>query len=530
MNNDSVTPNQFSAKKIVPASYSKQKIAIYEGNKYIESLPDPYDSYDAFFKRMTHLPEMTDEIRSLPNERKVHFESFMDTFYLPSSLHFHIQRHVDMMIRQGYVALAKHEDNTCRSAPDEKYGIQAEQNTTTHTLMVTGLSGCGKTKLIAKVLSRYPKVILHTTHNGKDCFEYQIPYLKVEIPPAADIKNLCISINQAIDDLFPSSNSLSNNAGKISAKRQIEYIDKQLKLHHVGLLVIDEIQNIKHLSATASNTMMDFLLQLQNVISTPMVLIGTPDAEKMLSGTLKNSRRIANTFHVCPYENNSTWTTFVKAMIHLSYTKTAYTEELADYMYTASCGIPGVAILLFKQAQLRAVLTNAPGVTTKILRAVEKDSLSPLKKMLNAIRTSDISTLMSVPDIPNDTLFTVPAVLAKKEHSAKENSPLSPESIEIIHKKERIEAKIHALGMAHSICKESVGNIFQGPNIFKPESELVKMAADEAIRLFQDQSAFGSRMELVNSRSALKKKSERAAHIDEVKNKYGTDFLDPAGE
>src|SRR5262245_42655258 len=62
-------------------------------------------------------------------------------------------------------------------------------------------------------------------------------------------------------------------------------------LHCLGMLVIDEIQNLSEAKSGSSARMLNFFVQLENTIGVPFILIGTPMAIQALSGEFRQARR-----------------------------------------------------------------------------------------------------------------------------------------------------------------------------------------------------------------------------------------------
>ncbi len=525
MNNDNhFTPDTHPQGYVQEAKYTPQQIPEYSNNRYIEALPEILCTPSDFFTRLKRLPVVSSEQRQLPEQLRLHFNSRFHDFFIPNSLHYHIHREVDVMIRQGYVQSATVSSPAWRTDSADKYGATIGRDTSVRTLVLVGNSGCGKTKLMSEILSRYPRLILHSEYNGRACLEYQIPYLKIEIPPSADIKNLCISICRAIDDLFPNSEPSSMYATKTAAKRQIDYVNKLLLRHKVGLLVIDEIQNIQHLSNSATRAMLDFLLQLQNTISTPMVWLGTHEVETMLSGTLKHARRASSCIFIKPYENDIQWSNFVKALVKISVTDTEYTDELADCLYEKSCGMPATAIALFEAAQTRAVLNSMKCITTGLLDKVAKDSIPLLSPALNAMRRKDIAKLRQLTDLPAiSDIFTKPTETIPQ---SSQGTCLSAETIEAIEKRARIESRLHKMGIAHNICKQASDKVYQGANIFRLETELLVEIRDVAIQLIKEQNNLREMpQDLQRPKRSINAK-EKAEELSEVRKFYEKEYIE----
>ena len=89
-----------------------------------------------------------------------------------------------------------------------------------------------------------PQVIEHTEYHGQPCYGKQVLWLHVECPSDCSVKTLGYNIMAALDKAI-SSHYLDSMQGLRSASASAIATQTKILLanNHVGLLVIDEIQN-----------------------------------------------------------------------------------------------------------------------------------------------------------------------------------------------------------------------------------------------------------------------------------------------
>jgi hypothetical protein len=213
--------------------------------------------------------------------------------------------------------------------------------------------------------------------------------------------------------------------------------------HCLGLLVIDEIQDLSEAKSGGASSMLSFFVHLENRIGVPFVLIGTPQAIPILSGQFRQARRaseqgdviwsrmnqikeviegadddddedydeeteilgVAKTCEQQGQEVDPVWRDFVQTLWTYQYVKhvTQLKDDLlkdkrARALYAASKGIPAVALTVFVLAQRRAITSGHEKITSGIIRSVAHDSQNLVKSMLdNPIRRP--KTIPAVADL-----------------------------------------------------------------------------------------------------------------------------------
>lgn len=388
----------------VEAQYSEQKVTQYQGNPLIEALPEIIERPEEMAKLLSCYPSYDKKDLDLPAVYRAHLVENIKDFFKPLTVHFGVEQIISRMIRTGYV----HRNPlywviaTSKQTNSSKYIFQNKVQSTSSQLGVFGISGIGKTTMINKILSMYPQLIEHTNYKGDKAVRYQIPWLKAETPAGGSIKGLCLNILKNIDDLFNEDNYYRKGARKTKAEL-LPYLQRVAELHHIGLLVFDELQNLRGIGSKLSEEMLNFFVELSNTVNVPIILIGTLKALPLFDSEFRNARRITGEGTIIwnRIEKDIEWKAFTKSLFKYQWTKypITVTDKIVDTLYEESQGITDVAIKLFMLAQYRAIHTGTEQLTVGLIKAVARENLKPIKPMLDALKNNVKEELNNFEDI-----------------------------------------------------------------------------------------------------------------------------------
>ena len=152
--------------------------------------------------------------------------------------------------------------------------------TSTDSGSILGVPGIGKSSTIRRCLRQIPQVIRHSQYGDSKLYCNQVTWLMVECPGDCSVKTLALNIIEAIDRAIGSSYSdLNQRVARLPSASVLATRVKILCLtHHVGLIVIDEIQNAI-LTASRnkqSKALIKFLVELSNEALYQHLLCGHP--------------------------------------------------------------------------------------------------------------------------------------------------------------------------------------------------------------------------------------------------------------
>lgn len=342
--------------KIVDAIYDEPG----NGNPFLESMPEILSKEELFAK-----------IQSLPNAAQLSVRkrkeklTVLSSLFLPMDYMYQIYNLAYRFIRTTYMTMNIIETtrqinalfkSSAGEVPRTGYVTQAECGA------VLGVSGIGKTSTLRRCLNTIPQVILHKTYNGQMFYLKQMTYIFVECPSDCSIKTLGYNIANAVDVAIGShyvNNASSSRSSSIGA---IALMVKQICLnHHIGLIVIDEIQNAVRTAKQSGQTtrLIKFLVELMNDTCTAVLLVGTPEAEVLFEQEDHLKRRTRGP-RLLPMKYGAMYRAFLEVLWSYQFTKrkVELTDKLASKIYEYSNGVPAYIIKIYQEAQTQAILSG----------------------------------------------------------------------------------------------------------------------------------------------------------------------------
>ncbi|MCC3359379.1 ATP-binding protein [Bacillus sp. REN16] len=401
-------------KILVPfeAVYTERNVGLYKNNPYIEALPPLLDRAEVI-KMLVSFPDYDEEERILSvAERKLMVQNLFD-YYYPTERTLEMYEKITALLCTGYSSrnpLSKkfYQQAKAISKPTNLYPYQINKTKKTSAsnngLAVVGISGIGKTSAIEMVLSLYPQCIMHTEYKGHKCSFVQLVYLKLECPYDGSIQALCRQFFFEITMLFGENSYSYHLRGDMKTK---EYLEKmKLVVHQLGLgmLIIDEVQNLREAKGNEREQMLNFFVSLRNELNIPVVLVGTPKTYPILQGDFRNTRRGIGQGGIewgVLEKDNPYWKRLLRGMWRYQWTnvKTPLTPEIEETFYDECQGITDVLIKLYMMVQLRAMDKKDETITTELIQNTAKKDFALIQPMINAIRKTDLEAFSRFEDI-----------------------------------------------------------------------------------------------------------------------------------
>jgi hypothetical protein len=408
-------------KGIIKAIYSDTGVDQYRGNPFIEALPPLQDVPQVASSLTKNLDVRPADTFGNAQTRIHTISQLLDGFFQPISRHIELEQKISMLIRQGYVgrnlatgALEAHLQNGYERIMKGDLGVFRFDHvvSTAKSLAFIGCSGSGKTSSLNRILATYPQAIYHENYNFT-----QIVFLKIDCPHDGSLKSLCHNFFRAIDSLL-STNYVSRYAKKRHGVETLIALMAQIaNTHSIGLLIIDEIQHLELNGSGGAKRMLNFFVTLVNVISIPVVMVGTPKARSVFTADLRSARRSAGLGSILwepiskPAKSDdiakTEWGAFTKTLWKYQWLLKAsseISEEIRDTWYDLSQGIMDIVVKLFVLSQIRAVVTKVERITPKLMQTVYEDELKPIHPMIEALRSGDPDRIsrysdLTIPDV-----------------------------------------------------------------------------------------------------------------------------------
>jgi hypothetical protein len=393
------------------AIYTEQRIPQYRGNPLIEALPPALEE-DALLESLFCVPDFSSEQLGWNKSERLQMIEQLCSFMVPMDRHIQLAQSLDALIRQGYVGRAPRTVESQRKSAmlyqmqkaGKTFRMSPGPLTAQLSAALIGISGMGKTTTIRRTLARLPEVIFHPKLSL-----YQVPSLTISTPyDGASVASIAESIFWKMDRLLPDARySEQYGKGRPGASSLMISAAHVLEMHAVGLLVVDEIQNLEN-SPKTREALMTLLVSASNDLEVPILFVGTNKAERLLSMDFRQARRsvgIASTYWDRFQKGNqgapSEWEDFLSVLWRFQWTKqpAPLTPYLSDLMYHHCQGVVDIAIKLFAVGQARAIHDGSEALTGAVIDSVAKTELAMVKPMIEAIRNDDIQVLLNYKDI-----------------------------------------------------------------------------------------------------------------------------------
>ena len=386
----------------VEAEYREQALEAYRGNPLIEALPDIQEPADAILSMRRGSPASPEE-RALSATLRKHAAMRLLSVVHPLTAHVEISQKIAIAIRLGYVnrnPLTDRQGVTARLRAMEREAAARRNHSgpafpegpdEAIALTVIGYAGVGKSTAVRVVLDVYPKVIVHRSYGEHGLTVIQVPWLKLTCPPDGSLRSLCIWFFLMVDRTIGTTDytSLYVNSRATETTMQIG-MAAVIDLHKIGLLAIDEIQNLREAKGDGAAHMMSYLTTLSNEMRIPVLAIGTEDAIHVLGGALRQGRR-ATGLGLSEFERLRKGREFDgvcgKLWEALVLRNAGEPDpNLLEKLYVLSQGITDILVKLLLVAQSNALGLGIEALDEELLQEAYDANLYLVHPFLDAIR------------------------------------------------------------------------------------------------------------------------------------------------
>jgi hypothetical protein len=411
---------------VAKARYQTPDIPEYRGNPLIEALPPVVRDDREIIEAMSVAPMFSLEERSLVPAIRRELVSRLNSLFIPLPPHFQLLERLSTNLRRSYLwrnpMLAQtqaylHQKGACLSP--ETLAARASAGS---VLFIKGISGIGKsTGTEACLRALGPCVIEHHEYQGKPLAETQIVWLKVSCPEDRSLKSLCIAILAAAEGALGGRARYTSeflDDPRMTAGTAVRGVMQCLANHHVGILVIDEVQNLFSSKGQAAVELLNFLLRLRDESGICFVVCGTYASLQLLQNTFRIGRRLAaggvTEFIRSDNGDDPEWVSFCEILWIYQWVKepVEFSPGVALQLFELTQGIRGLAVPLMIRAQEDAMADQSECVTTSSLLATWNRHFRQLDPPISALRENSPKALAKWDDLCDTELLMNKDVLA----------------------------------------------------------------------------------------------------------------------
>lgn len=239
---------------------------------------------------------------------------------------------------------------------------------------IIGTSGIGKSSAIMRAIDLITenRVIEIEKPNTKI-----IPCLIVQCPFDSSVKGLLLEILRKVDEI------LQSDYYEKAVKSRTVTVDvligsvSTIALNHIGILVIDEIQNVAN-SKNGKN-LVGMLTQLINNSGISICMVGTPESAVFFESAMQLARRSVG-LQYTTMNYDSYFENFCNVLWKYQYVKnkTEISPLIMEWLFEHSAGVVSVVVSLIHDAQEIAILSGIEVLNIETLNQAYQQRLSLL--------------------------------------------------------------------------------------------------------------------------------------------------------
>ena len=260
---------------------------------------------------------------------------------------------------------------------------------------IIGGSGIGKSSSISRVVQLVTKTPV---------IEMESPYCKilpcvlVQCPFDSSVKGLLLEIIRVVDELMGTKYYPKATSASATTDMLIGTVS-QICLNHVGILVVDEIQNVA-ISKNGRN-LLGALLQLINCSGISICMVGTPECTEFFTQAMQLARRSLGLQYES-MEYGAEFEQLCHTLFQYQYVKNP--AELDDatvrWLYEHSNGNVSSVVTLLHDAQEIAILEGSEVLNLETLNAAYRSRMKMLHSYIAPSKKPQTSRRKKAAAIP----------------------------------------------------------------------------------------------------------------------------------
>lgn len=238
---------------------------------------------------------------------------------------------------------------------------------------IIGTSGIGKSSAISRAINLITENRVIETDNP---YTHVVPCVIVQCPFDSSVKGLLLEVLRKVDEVLDSKYYQNALRARATTDMLIGSVS-QVALNHIGMLVVDEIQNVAN--SKNGKSLIGALTQLINNSGISICMVGTPESTRFFESAMQLARRSVG-LQYATMNYNTYFQEFCKVMFRYQYTqqKTEITDGTIEWLYEHSAGVTSVVMALIHDAQEIAILNGKEMLNLESLNEAYEQRLSLL--------------------------------------------------------------------------------------------------------------------------------------------------------
>ena len=243
---------------------------------------------------------------------------------------------------------------------------------------IIGASGIGKSTAISRAVDLITEgKILEVDEPHTKI----IPCIIVQCPFDSSVKGLLLEILRTVDEALDSRYYECAIRARATTDMLIGSVS-QVALNHIGMLIVDEIQNVAN--SKNGKSLVGALTQLINNAGISICLVGAPESTIFFEQAQQLARRSLG-LQYGYLEYDAYFITLARTLLTYIYVQkpVILTDGMLYWLYEHSRGIPAVLVLLIHDAQEIAILSGREILDIRTLKEAFEKRLTIMRDYLH---------------------------------------------------------------------------------------------------------------------------------------------------
>ena len=280
---------------------------------------------------------------------------------------------------------------------------------------IIGASGIGKSSAISRAITLITENRVIEVENP---YTNIIPCICVQCPFDSSVKGLLLEILRKVDEVIGGNYYPNALRARTTTDMLIGSVS-QVALNHIGLLVVDEIQNV--CNSKNGKSLVGMLTQLINNSGISICMVGTPESAVFFEQAIQLARRsLGLRYDVMGYGDS--FKQFCEVLYSYQYVKqrSAITDGIMEWLYEHTSGNISVVVSLIHDAQEIAILNGREILNLESLNEAYQQRLSLLHGFIQPkpkCQTSKSKRRTTAPkvdaDVEKDGEFTIAGLVSQ---------------------------------------------------------------------------------------------------------------------
>lgn len=239
---------------------------------------------------------------------------------------------------------------------------------------IIGTSGIGKSSAISRAISLITENRIIETDKP---YTKIIPCLIVQCPFDSSVKGLLLEILRKVDEELGTDHYIHAVKSRASTTDMLIGAVSSIALNNIGMLVVDEIQNV--VNSKNGKSLIGALTQLINNSGISICMVGTPESTVFFEQAMQLARRsVGLQYTTMKYDEY--FQSFCKVIFKYQFLKnhTEITAAITEWLYEHSAGVVSVVVSLIHDAQEIAILTGKEVLNLNTLNEAYQQRLTLL--------------------------------------------------------------------------------------------------------------------------------------------------------